>query len=470
MEERLVKDIIFISDNILVISPDFEIIPLIKGYLSAKHFVMENPTNINDIKLGVTYSCIIIFKITVDIIRDISRLCNKDTTLLFYYEGNLPLELTYHKSWFTDNVITTNYYICKLDKLKLVDKLPTIITCFFDIRTKEGNRETSGFKPISEYFRLCKDLMELEVPMVIFTEESLSHQITELRKQFEEITKINVIKVEELWGYALLERLTRNMEIYQISNINKKKDTPLYITLTNSKYDFIEKVLKDNPFNTERYIWIDFGICHVAKNFNSIRRWICNIGPKVRKLEITPYVKKIEPKIYFKTIYHNVAGGVISGDSNHLLEYCKLFKQYYVDILNDGWYQLDEAVMAMVDADYPVLSDNYYGDYPMIISGYDYYTGDDPKIYTLCFRNISFYLNSNIRDIPMKMLKYLEAYILHNNSKIKDYMYYYLITRYYVSDVKNIEEYLIPYLSKCLFDLDFVNKCKDNLKFYIDFS
>lgn len=466
MEENVLTSVLIDVTNVLLItSEDSKSLDILK-FIRMKDITILHPDDINEIKLGITYSCIIIFKVTVDIIRNIIRLCYKDTVLLFYYNENVPYEILYHKSWFKNSLITGHYYICNIEEERTNGSLPTIITCMYDIRSKEKSSVSPSIKSVSDYLKIGKSLMDLEVPMVIFTEESLKNEITSMRKEHKDLTKIEVIPLENLWGYAYLEKLAEVMKTYEIYNSNKSKDTSLYITLTNSKFDFIEQVMKSNPFNTEHYLWLDFGICHVAKNFNSIRRWVSNLPDKVRKLEIIPYTGKLEPRAYFKNIHHNVAAGVVSGNSIYLTTFCKLFKEYYLKILEDGWYQLDEAIMTMIDIAHPELSENYYGDYPTIISGYDYYNGNYPNIYSLCFRNMDIQLNIGTRDISMKILKYLEPYTLHNKEGIKDFIYYYLIIRYYVTEVKSIESYIIPYLQRCILDLKFLDKCKENLKFY----
>jgi hypothetical protein len=54
----------------------------------------------------------------------------------------------------------------------------------------------------------------------------------------------------------------------------------------------------------------------------------------------------------------------------NLLEYCDLFKQKTEQIYNEDWYQLDEAVMTMVQRENPLLFEFYYGDYEGIVSNY----------------------------------------------------------------------------------------------------
>jgi hypothetical protein len=53
-----------------------------------------------------------------------------------------------------------------------------------------------------------------------------------------------------------------------------------------------------------------------------------------------------------------------------MLKYIDLFKKKTEQIYNEGWYQIDEAVMTMVQRDNLDLFDFFYGDYDGIISNY----------------------------------------------------------------------------------------------------
>ena len=144
----------------------------------------------------------------------------------------------------------------------------------------------------------------------------------------------------------------------------------MYIILNNNKFDFMESAIELNPFKSSHFVWMDFGINHVAKNMELIHEWITKVPDKIKQLCINPYTENNSPKDHFQFIYHNMAGGLFSGSSEKLLKYCNLFKQKTEEIYNDNWYQIDEAVMTMVQRDNPELFDLFYGDYQGIISNY----------------------------------------------------------------------------------------------------
>ena len=71
--------------------------------------------------------------------------------------------------------------------------------------------------------------------------------------------------------------------------------------------------------------------------------------------------------IYFENIYHNCAGGLFSGSKENMLKYIELFKQKTEQIYSEDWYQIDEAVMTMVQRENYDLFDFFYGDEQLLL-------------------------------------------------------------------------------------------------------
>ena len=72
----------------------------------------------------------------------------------------------------------------------------------------------------------------------------------------------------------------------------------------------------------------------------------------------------------FKNIWHHTAGGLFSGNIENLKLYSRLFKEKVAQIYEEEWYQMDEAIMTMVQRENPNLFEFFYGDYDGIIANY----------------------------------------------------------------------------------------------------
>jgi hypothetical protein len=170
----------------------------------------------------------------------------------------------------------------------------------------------------------------------------------------------------------------------------------------------------------------------------------------------------------FQYIYHHTAGGLFSGSKDNLLKYCNLFKQKTEQIYSENWYQIDEAVMTIVQRENPELFTLYYGDYQGIISNY---------IYPI--RNIDLVLNcsqkcidANNTRLAFDILCYSNKYFIENvyNIYTLTFIEQHIIVDYYNNDKKLLLD--IIYLIKRLKHITgsnidkILNKNKNNLDFY----
>jgi len=249
----------------------------------------------------------------------------------------------------------------------------TIVTMFYNIREKEKNLSNTTLNhSVNRYIQFAKEfIFKLPYNLIIFTDnEEISKIVTEERSDNVNKTYIFKKPFEDTYYFKHLEKLKELQTKFVIKNGHIEHETPMYVILNNNKFDFMESAIELNPFKSSHFIWMDFGINHVAKNMELIHEWITKVPDKIKQLCINPYTENSSPKDHFQFIYHNMAGGLFSGSSENLLKYCNLFKQKTEEIYNDNWYQIDEAVMTMVQRDNPELFDLFYGDYQGIISNY----------------------------------------------------------------------------------------------------
>ena len=271
----------------------------------------------------------------------------------------------------------------------------TIVTMIYRLtnRTKED---------ILKYLEYGKEfILKLNYNLIIYTDDTEIIEFIKLNRTYK--CMIYIIPLNKTYYYKDINTITNLQNKYIINNINLNKDTPEYIILNNNKFYFMEHSINMNPFNSTHFIWLDFRINYIAKSYNIIHEWINNIPNKIKQMCINPYIENIEPKTYFQYIYHNMAGGLFSGSKDNLLLYCNLFKNKYDKILSENWYQLDEAVMTIIQRENPDLFELYYGDYEGIIANYS-----NPK-YNLELINIS--LNKCIKYNNIKLVDDIKSYL-----------------------------------------------------------
>ncbi len=322
----------------------------------------------------------------------------------------------------------------------------TIVTMFYNIREKEQNLSNSSLNhKVSRYIQFAKEfIFKLPYNLIIFTDDDeISKIVTEERGDNLSKTHIFKKKFEDTYYFKHLEQLKELQTKFVIKNGQLEHETPMYIILNNNKFDFMESAIELNPFNSSHFVWIDFGINHVAKNTELIHEWITKVPDKIKQLCINPYTENNSPKKHFQIIYHNMAGGLFSGSSQNLLKYCDLFKKKTEEIYNDNWYQIDEAVMTMVQRENPSLFDLYYGDYMGIISNYLYPVHN----LDLIFRGSQKLLDYNKTKEAYDLLFYC---LKHFQDKPNSNLVYYFIQQHIIVDYYNNNKMILDEIIKLI--------------------
>lgn len=120
------------------------------------------------------------------------------------------------------------------------------------------------------------------------------------------------------------------------------------------------------------------------------------------------------------------------------MTYADLFREKTEQIYSEGWYQLDEAVMTMVQRENPDLFDLYYGDYNGIISNYL------SPIHSLdiVLRCAQKYIDCNRTKEAYRILTYCTEYFMKHSGN--DLIYLFLqqniIVDYYHNDKRLLME------------------------------
>ena len=290
---------------------------------------------------------------------------------------------------------------------------PTIVTAFYNIRELEQNNSPNN-RAIHEYLELSKKfILRLPYSLVIYIDTTTSsHEIYEFiekNRLYKYKTRIIREPFEHTYFYKDIHRIRELQQIYTIYNGRLDHETPHYIVLNNNKFWWMEQTIAQNPFSSERFIWMDFGINHVASNTEKIHTWIHNIPEKIRQMCVNPLTESNDYASVFKKIYHHYAGGLFSGSTEYMNKYINAFKQTTEKIYNENWYQIDEAIMTIVHNENPEWFDDYYGDYNGIICNYR-----EPELsWHLIFNAIKKYLDKN-QNNAQKILDYMEPAIIQS--------------------------------------------------------
>ena len=214
----------------------------------------------------------------------------------------------------------------------------TFVTAFIDLN--EPNR--SKVRTTNQYVSLFKLLASSKVPICLYVSSSYESIGIELQLEFSNVKLMPIINLEDTETYKIINSC--NPSLPPIQNI--EKDTKEYFILMNAKSEFVYNITLLNPFNTEHFAWIDFGIFHVISNVDNIIKNIYNLS-----------ISKIKPKLMLfpscwskdksitnislikKQIFWRFCGGFYIGDKHSIIEMHFLIQKELPNFINYKYNQ-----------------------------------------------------------------------------------------------------------------------------------
>jgi beta-1,4-mannosyl-glycoprotein beta-1,4-N-acetylglucosaminyltransferase len=133
----------------------------------------------------------------------------------------------------------------------------TFVTAFIDLY-----EDRSKDKSVEKYITYFKQLATSGIHICLYVSALYEKHGLELQSSFPNVKLIKVINLEETITYKLIQSNNPLLP----ANRTEYHDTMNFINLSNTKCEFVYKASLINPFDTDHFAWIDFGICHVIKN------------------------------------------------------------------------------------------------------------------------------------------------------------------------------------------------------------
>jgi len=205
-------------------------------------------------------------------------------------------------------------------------------------------------------------LLKAKIPKIIFVDEIIYNQL----KMYEnDLTRIISIKKTDWYFQDYLDSITN----FDLNTNNKTKDSLEFIFTMCNKTEWIKKAIELNYFNTESFIWIDFGIRYIFKE-DSDDSFI----EKIEKLKDKDYENiRIGSiwncnKHYLFNIYKDItwyfAGGVFGGKKEKLIEFAEKTKNKCIEVITEQKTLMWEVnIWYLIYMENPSLFDCYKCDH-----------------------------------------------------------------------------------------------------------
>jgi hypothetical protein len=248
----------------------------------------------------------------------------------------------------------------------------TVVTCLFDL----ASREAPGTRhDVAQYLEWGEFVLALDADLVCFTEPSIEPTIRSRREHHGLLERTEMVEctLESLSSYGLLERATEARLQNPLLNGDPVKDTPLHTVLTWGKLELLTRAIERNPFATDHFAWVDFGIAKVAKTDHHRQDEVFAETPDaVRLLQMRPLdLTSLEDTAHHLSYRRgHFAAGLISGHADRLREFCQAAGDELERALAASFAPLDEQLLELVVARRPELFSFHHGDYDHITENY----------------------------------------------------------------------------------------------------
>lgn len=138
----------------------------------------------------------------------------------------------------------------------------TIVTAFIDLYKHDAKYKN---KSLRQYLHFGNKLIQLPIPKIVFIEEHLMHLLSK-----NEMTKFIPVNFDHIW---LMNRHNEmQMKTDHLRQISPEKDTTSYLILNLNKTEWTHIASEANPYNTQQFMWLDFGVYHICNDEDVMTR------------------------------------------------------------------------------------------------------------------------------------------------------------------------------------------------------
>ena len=249
----------------------------------------------------------------------------------------------------------------------------TIVTAYFDLTKMSDASASIKARPNTHYLDSSMATLSLEQPMVIFCEANNAEECKERRPaHLLEKTQIIVVDFEELPLTKYRDTIIQNRSDHPYRQDDR--NTASYYLLCMARYSLLKRVMKENPFGSTHFSWLN--ICIERMGYTNLQHLDeIFLGPLRDKVS-TVYIDYIQKSLvdnveqYFEYGRCSLCSGFFTGHADYMLRFCNAIEAKFLEYLEKGYGHADEQLYSPVYFENPDMFEVYYGDYFQMISNY----------------------------------------------------------------------------------------------------
>jgi hypothetical protein len=392
----------------------------------------------------------------------------KDMRDNFWYkiEDNFKYDISYLGHWSGTGIFTFNNNI-KFNKND--NSNWTLFTSYFNLTKCPDASQEICKRDKAYYFSHSISTLTLPYNLVIYCDSESYEEIYNLRPEYlREKTTYFIIEFDDIKfkNSIFFNNLTfaNAREIINDNRVNNpyhfdNRNTASYYLFCMSRYILMKNIIKENPFNSSHFCWINF--CIERMGYNNLKYLDEALAVNRDKFS-TCYIDYIplelinDTREYYKWGRCSMCSGFFTGNKEYMYKVCDLIEEQFLYYLSLGYGHADEQLYSPVYFKNKHLFEHYYGDYQQMITNYKYiYEYPEAPIrnfitnsfkfnnYEKCIEGCEFLLNS----IELNKCNISADYL---DSLFDKYVNAKILTKYYFGNYKNELDYSYKLIKELL--------------------
>lgn len=213
----------------------------------------------------------------------------------------------------------------------------TFVTSYYHIYE---NDKLFNDKTIEWRFNQFKDIASTGINICLYTDKICYEHAEEFIKEYPNIKLMSSI-TDDLTNTTTYKSIINcdNIEYTLPENRHPTKDTAEYMILMNTKIEFMNNAIQQNPFHSSHFAWIDFSISYIFKNKENTLDYLKSLNQKTilsnNQLIMPgcqPYKLKCDDThTILNNIYWRFCGGFFIGDSSSINELFNLYQTHFAN-------------------------------------------------------------------------------------------------------------------------------------------
>jgi len=247
----------------------------------------------------------------------------------------------------------------------------TIVSAFLNIQTTRKDRN------LDNYIDYGIKLIQIRSPKIIFIDKEI-YETNEKIGYFKRdpLTHFIPIELSDLYFYKYRDEITE----FKLRKQNPDKDTIDYMMVQCNKTEWMREAIEKNIFNTDQFIWIDFGIYHMFQNDELLEKSVIAATKKIYQAIRMPNIwytganhytwDDINPVDFYLDITWYFAGSVFGGDKLSILKFADLMRGKVVSTIYEKkhiMWEINLWYMIYLDLIDKSLFTIYYGSHDFSI-------------------------------------------------------------------------------------------------------